>query len=151
MNKNHSPEGLFAYARQYKVAADIILQHQNKEALVPAIFLLTHSLELALKSYLLSAKVSEKELSRHPYHHDVAYCFSAAETRGAFGQRALSPAQRETIAVASELFKDKELSYLYEKEAKLPDAETLHEALNSILHSVFDRVSEPYFLQMRDA
>ena len=53
MTKVHSPEGLYAYAREYKVAAKTLIEQQKPGLIVPIAYLLTHALELALKSFLM--------------------------------------------------------------------------------------------------
>lgn len=149
MSAEHSPEGFFAYASSYKRASETLISQGTSELIVPTIYLLAHSLELALKSYLLFMGVAAKTLAKQPYRHDVAYCLSAAETQGLFASKELTASQRDAVASASTMFDKKELNYFYEKPAVFPDMEALRSALNAVLTEVFDRISEPYFFEMR--
>ena len=149
MSTEHSPEGFFVYASSYKRAAETLMAQGTSELLVPTIYLLAHSLELALKSYLLFKGVAAKTLAKQPYRHDVAHCLSEAEAQGLFGSKKLTVPQREAVASASAMFDKKELNYFYEKPAVFPDMEALRSALHAILSAVFDRISEPYFREMR--
>lgn len=149
MSANHSPEGFFVYASSYKSAAEALMAQGTSELLVPTIYLLAHSLELALKSYLLSNGVAAKTLANQPYRHDVARCLSEAEKHGLFASITLTIPQRDAIASASVIFNKKELNYFYEKSAVFPDMELLQSALHAVISAVFDRISEPYFREMR--
>lgn len=149
MGTKHSPEGFFVYASSYKRAAETLMAQGTSELLVPTIYLLAHSLELALKSYLLFKGVAAKTLANRPYRHDVAHCLSAAEAQGLFALETLTVSQRDAVASASTMFDKKELNYFYEKPTVFPDMEVLRSALHSVLSAVFDRISEPYFREVR--
>ena len=148
MSAVHTPEGFFVYASSYKRAAETLIAKRNAELVVPTIYLLTHALELALKSFLLFKGVTAKDLSRRPYHHDVSHCLSQAEANGLLGTLLLTERQREAVRSASVMFDKKELNYFYEKPAVFPSMEALQLVLHTILSAVFDRISEPYFRAM---
>lgn len=141
----HSPEGFFVYANSYKRAAETLVERAGSEMTIPTIYLLTHALELSLKSILLSAGHTARTLSKRPYHHDVSHCLAVTEELGLLGPVMLSAAQRETVAIASKLFSNRELSYFYERQAALPDIELLQSGLGTILAAVYTKISEPYF------
>lgn len=143
--KTHSPEGFFAYAHSYARAADVLLQSDALDTRIPALFLLAHSLELSLKSYLLSQGVDAVSLSRYPYGHDLAYCLTEALSRGLLRKGEPSPSERQAVITTSDLFKDRELSYLYEYPKQLPDVDALRKCVRLVLNAVFDSVAAPYF------
>lgn len=151
MNANHSPEGFFVYASSYKRAAESLMDQDESQLLVPTLYLLTHSLELALKSYLLSKGVASGTLAKKPYRHNVAYCLSQTEQQGLFCSTSITDSQRDAVASASAMFDKKELSYFYEKPAVFPQIEELLSALRAVLSAVFDRISEPYFSEMNSS
>ncbi len=148
MNGSHSPEGFFVYASSYRQAAESLIEQRTSELTVPTIYLLTHALELALKSFLLFKGMTAKNLSNRPFHHDLSHCLSVAEAKDLLGLSVLTQAQREAVASASVMFDRKELSYFYEKPAVFPDMEALQAAPHAILSAVFDRISEPYFREL---
>ena len=47
---DHSPEGFYVYASSYKHAAEVLLECGGRNLLVPTLYLLTHALELALRT-----------------------------------------------------------------------------------------------------
>jgi len=149
MSADHSPEGFFVYASSYKRAAETLMAQGTSELIVPTIYLLVHSLELALKSYLLSNGIAAKTLANRPYRHDVTHCLLEAEKHGLFASITLTIPQRDAIASASVIFNKKELNYFYEKSTVFPDMEQLQSALHAVISAVFDRISEPYFHEMR--
>lgn len=149
MTTSHSPEGFFVYASSYKRAAEALMEQRTSELMVPTIYLLSHSLELALKSFLLFKGLGAEDLGRKPFCHDVMHCLTEAEANGLFGSTSLSASERATVASASVMFEKKELNYFYEKAAVLPSMDTLQAALHAVLSAVFDRISHPYFQAMR--
>ena len=149
MKTDHSPEGFFVYASSYKRAAETLMLQGTSELRVPTIYLLAHSLELALKSYLLFKGVDAKTLAKQPYRHDLAHCLLEAEKNGLFAAKPLTMAQRRAVASASVMFDKKELSYFYQKSAFFPEMKQLQSALHAVISAVFDRVSEPYFRKLR--
>lgn len=149
MRANHSPSGFLVYASSYKRAADALIAQRTSELVVPTIYLLTHSLELALKSFLLRKGATARRLAIKPYRHDVSYCLAAAEAKGLFGSFTLTVPQRDAVAAASVMFDKKELNYFFEKPAVFPNMEALQSALHAVLAAVFDRTAESYFHDMR--
>lgn len=148
MSSSHSPEGFLVYANSYKASAEALMAQRTSELVVPTIYLLTHSLELALKSFLLFKRITAHSLAKRPYHHDVLYCLSEAEAKGLFGSFALTIPQRNAVSSASAMFDKRELNYFYEKPADHPNMEALQSALHSVSSAVFDRISKPYFHEM---
>ena len=147
MTKVHSPEGFYAYAREYKVAAKTLIEQQKPGLIVPIAYLLTHALELALKSFLMFRGIDATALAKKPYRHDVSFCLKAAEERGLLNSKGatLTEEQRKQIAIASELFGNRELNYLYEKCSVLPAVDGLLSGLETVISAVFDGASAPYF------
>ena len=149
MTTAHSPEGFFVYASSYKRAAEVLMEQRTSELVVPTIYLLSHSLELALKSFLLFKGLGAEDLARKPFRHDVLRCLTEAEANGLFGSTSLSAQERTAVASASAMFDKKEMNYFYEKPAVLPSMDTLQSALHAVLSAVFNRISLPYFQAMR--
>ena len=81
---NTRPIGIFNYANSYRHAA---LTLRDAEAAGthphdPVLFLMNHSIELYLKSYLHARGISEVDLSRRPYGHDLLELVWSAKKRG---------------------------------------------------------------------
>jgi hypothetical protein len=80
--------GLARYAYEYIDAANVVYERDqerhpgNEIAPIPAYWLASHGVELALKSFLLHRGVSQDELSSRKLGHDLFACRKRAEELG---------------------------------------------------------------------
>lgn len=72
-------------------------------------YLLGHSIELALKAYLLAEGYGERQLRR--LGHDLDQCLEAADQHGLRGHVTLTGDEAAAIALLNELYETKQLEY----------------------------------------
>jgi hypothetical protein len=147
---DHSPEGLLVYSRHYKKAAEVLIAQGLSEHRVPVLYLLTHALELALKSFLLLEGVDARALSRRPYGHNVQFCLTEAQVRGLSLDGWLSSDEVDAVKIASDLSVRRELSYLYPVCVELPAVESLRSAVNIVHEMVSTKVADRLLSTIRD-
>ena len=81
---NYRPLGIFNYAESYLAAANALgraeLSTTHPDA--PIQFLTNHAIELYLKAYLHAKGISEIDLSRNPFGHQLLNLIWEAKKRG---------------------------------------------------------------------
>jgi hypothetical protein len=81
-----TPEGLsktyFSIAVEYLKDAKILHERDPQFGGLGKYLLACHALEIGLKSFLARERLSEKELSRKPYGHDLTVLYEEAARRG---------------------------------------------------------------------
>ena len=112
------PIGLIRYAQDYydcAIAADrVVGRRPGYEIIapVPVMYLVGHSIELCLKSYLLFRGVSIKVLCRRPYGHDLTECLRKAKELGLSSHIDLSNEDERVVKILSALYSKKLLNYI---------------------------------------
>jgi hypothetical protein len=81
-----TPEGLsetyFSIALEYRNDAKILHERDPQFGGLGKYLLACHALEVGLKSFLAKERLSEKELSRQPFGHDLTALYEEAVRRG---------------------------------------------------------------------
>ena len=131
---NISPMGFHRYARHYLETARAAPPFEGFSPV--RYYLYCHSLELALKAFLLakgSSKTRLKELG-----HDLARTLAEADSLDLVDIVQLSPKQREEVKGANEYYRKKDFEYFTVGRAAtaykgLPDLAVLDELASSLL------------------
>lgn len=96
--------GLTRYAYEYLEAAMVVDEHcgaapqYSHISPTPAYYLLSHSVELTLKSYLRHCGITVKQLSSREYGHDLNASYQKAKELGL--QNLFHPTEDDTRALA---------------------------------------------------
>ena len=93
----------------------------NFKLLLPAYYLVGHSIELSLKSYLAAKGSTPDKLKRKPYGHNLKALFSEARRRKLGREVILSEDQVKAIRLLNETYCSKEFEYLEYKNYRLPE------------------------------
>lgn len=111
-----SPIGLARYAREYFDSAKVLDEHFRQRkgnetvASMPAMFLMAHSIELALKSYLLWSGYSGQRL--RSLGHNLEECWNQALEEGVGIHVALSDIDLGILRLIGKLHSSTELRYI---------------------------------------
>lgn len=81
---NTRPIGIYNYANSYRQAALALREAKapGTHPESPVLFLMNHAVELYLKAYLHAKGISERDLSKRPYSHNLIELIWAAKQRG---------------------------------------------------------------------
>ena len=113
-----TPVGLARYARDffdYALAADAkVGERPGFEIIapVPVMYLVGHSIELCLKSYLAFHGVSLKKFRSKKYGHDLERCYKKAKELGLNAHVTLNDGELHAFAVLNDLYSTKQLNYI---------------------------------------
>ncbi len=108
--------GLARYAREYfdaAIGADDAIGHRNGYEIVappPVMFLVAHSIELALKAYLRDQGLTVEELER--IGHDLCECWRVATDNGIEAHVALTQEELGVLGLISDLHASTQLRYI---------------------------------------
>ena len=111
-----TPIGLARYARDYykaAIAADDVLGMQKGYEIVapaPVMFLVAHSIELALKAYLRYQGASLNEIKG--LNHNLLDCWQKAVEKGVDEHVTLANENMEVLGLISDLHSSTELRYI---------------------------------------
>ena len=117
---NTTPEGLAFYAESFLEAATMCrgpdedwgpMGPVSKRVVIPALYLLGHSIELSLKAFLLHRGLSLENL-RLQVGHDLEEALRRAETHDLSLHVRLTSEQREALSHLNQLYRGKELEYI---------------------------------------
>ena len=104
-----TPVGTLRYAIEYYAAARVVAEKFGD--CIPAQFLVGHSIELALKAFLLHQGKTEKFIRRE-LGHDLTECLAAAE-KSDFGKHvALTEHDRAMFKIFNAMYSTKDLEYI---------------------------------------
>ena len=113
-----TPIGLARYAREF---FDCALAADNKVgrrpgfeiiAPIPVMYLVGHSIELCLKSYLAFQGVPLSDLRTKKYGHDLVRCLKKAKELGLNTHVKFDDGEQHALAVLNELYSTKQLNYI---------------------------------------
>ncbi len=118
MNKTDctTPVGLARYANDYFDAAlaadDVLGKRKGYETVAPApvMFLIAHSIELALKAYLRSVDVSLDDLKK--LSHNLSKCWEKAVKSGIEEHIKLTNEDLKVLEIINNLHKSNDLRYI---------------------------------------
>lgn len=109
---------------------------------IPVLFLVGQSIELALKSFLLTRGVSLRKL-RYDYGHNIHRAMKKSKELGLFSLVTLTPEQLETIEILDGLYSSKQLQYIVTGSKTFPVFGLLQNATLLLLHAIGREVGYP--------
>ncbi len=111
-----TPLGMIRYSYEFLEAAlavDEKIGHRAGYEIVapiPALYLIGHSIELSLKSYMLLHGVTLGQLRK--YGHNLYACFSDSKTFGLLNHVTFEDGQEGAFEILDELYSTKQLEYI---------------------------------------
>jgi hypothetical protein len=120
-------------ARDFFVAASHLLNFPSATPL-PALFLLARSIELALKSLLLSSGVSQNQLSKEPFRHDIIAAYKEALRKNALPADAIGSIEFGALELLSKEYSSTRLSYAdFDRPYHLPRIDLIDSIAKTLL------------------
>ena len=113
-----TPIGLTRYAHDFFDSARAVEDQLGKATSfklvspVPSLYLIGHSIELALKAYLLQHGLTLRELRYKPYSHDLLACQRKAKELGLAAIVSFSSAEEGAVELLNDLYSTKQLEYI---------------------------------------
>lgn len=136
-------QSCWALANSYFAAASRLLEEHVAETFLPSLFLLSHALELHLKSYLLSQGMSDRQL--RSIGHDLLACLRACDEREFATHAALSWVELMQVARVNKYYKEKELEYFVPKAKRFGSVERLAETVDRVARAVANPITANSF------
>lgn len=99
-------------------------------------YLMGHSIELALKAYLLNHHVTLKELRSRKYGHNLLACESEANNLGLANIVAFTPAESAAMNLLDALYSTKQLQYIVTGTKYMPLYELVERYARKLIRSV---------------
>mgnify|MGYP001619690979 CR=1 FL=1 len=119
--------GLARYAREFfdcALAADDKVGHRPGFEIIaraiPVMYLVGHSIELCLKSYLIFRGVPLSDLKTKKYGHDLVKCLKKAKELGLNTYVELDDGEHDALTVLNELYATKQLNYIVTGTKRFP-------------------------------
>ncbi len=115
--RSTAPIGFARYANEFYRAAIMVDDKMGHEAgyetiaPIPVMYLIGHSIELSLKSYLLHKGFTEKML-RDKYGHKLIRTFNEAKNNGLCNIIECNQHEIDVLGFLDELYKTKQLNYI---------------------------------------
>lgn len=114
-----TPIGLARYAHDFFDSARALEDQLGKDTSfelvshMPSLYLIGHSIELALKAYLLQHGLTLRELrDKKKYGHDLHACQRKAKELGLAKIVSFDPAEAAAVDLLNDLYSTKQLEYI---------------------------------------
>lgn len=141
-----TPIGLARYAFEYYISAKIVANSSDFKSYDPkpsvAYYLIGHSIELALKSFLLQSGVSLDKL-RNNYGHDLEQLICASCKNGIQTYFEISSSDIFSLQLLNELYCKKEFEYTSTGFKTLLAYQSAENLSHTIVHGVAQLVGYP--------
>ncbi|WP_252270984.1 hypothetical protein [Pseudomonas subflava] len=137
-----TPIGLARYAHEFYGAAkavEVQSATENPRKLIPSIpslYLIGHSIELGLKSYLLNKGVQLRELRSKKYGHDLHACHRKAKELGLLSHVKFKPEEEGAMELLNQLYSTKQLEYIVTGAKALPIFEQVESFARTLINGV---------------
>lgn len=137
-----TPLGLIRYAHDIYDSARALKDQLGKETRfelvspMPSMYLIGHSIELALKAYLLNHQLTLKELRSKVYGHDLAACENKAKELGLVELLIITPAESAAIEMLHYLYSTKQLEYIVTGTKSMPLFELFESYARKLIRAV---------------
>ena len=128
------------YAGDFLAAAQMFASPKNRFSPVPY-YLICHSIELSLKSFLFSAGFKKKD--RKKLNHDLENALCSAEDNGLSAHLEITPNDRGVLRKANRLYQKKEFEYFESLETIHDPHDFELDALASFARRLFDAIEGP--------
>ncbi len=136
MRRNTYHIGLWNYAREYFNAAQELRGNEEEMASDPVYYLYGHSVELALKAFLVYQGYNERKL-REIGHNLVSACTEARHTGlDAYLGDKMKTEAVETIALINPYYNAKELEYIVTGSKRYPHIIHMHNIARNLIYAV---------------
>lgn len=148
-DRDTAPIGYARYSNEFFRAALMIDDKMGNEegyethAPVPVMYMIGHSIELSLKSYLLHTGTKEDQL-RNEYGHDLIKAFDAANNAGLSKLIDYEDIELEVLSFLNKLYQSKQLNYISVGPKQFPVFGPLQSLGEKILTSVSNEVGWRY-------
>jgi hypothetical protein len=107
---SETPSGFQLHAKEFFVAAQLILSQHNNVSL-PSYFLLGRSIELALKAFLLSRGLTPPELKSRKLGHNLDALFDKAIALGLEDELTITDLEKGTLQLLNYDYLEKRFEY----------------------------------------
>ena len=124
--------GLWTYANYYLEAVKVMPPTLRDKP--PAYYLVTHSIELAIKAFLRGNSMSLEQLKK--IGHDIEKAMKRANTLGLLSYCNLSRTQTELIKLINQHYASKELEYIKTGFKQYPKIDLLIEIAELLLSGI---------------
>lgn len=137
-----TPIGLLRYAQEFldcAIAADETVGMRPGYELfapVPAMYLVGHSIELSLKSFLVSRGVPLKDLPTHKYGHNLMKIIKKAKELGLGSLLTLNTSEIAALEVLNDLYCSKQLNYIVTGEKRFPSFGAIQTIGNKMVDAI---------------
>jgi hypothetical protein len=138
--------GLWTHANEFYQASCILVQPENEGLLHPSYYLVSHSIELALKAFLRGNGVSLEDLkNQRKFGHDLEKVFNKCIQLGLESFLPITEKDKFAIITINDYYKTKELEYIVTGFKRYPKMELLTSfnarLLDSIRQFCFDKMN----------
>jgi hypothetical protein len=128
------------YAGDFLAAAKAFKPPGTRFSPVPY-YLVCHSIELSLKSFLYSAGINRRD--RKKLNHDLEEALRAAEDSGLSAYLEITSSDREVLSKANRLYPKKEFEYFESLETVYDSHDFELDALTSFALRLFEAIDSP--------
>lgn len=128
------------YAGDFLAAAKVFEPPENRFSPVPY-YLICHSIELSLKSFLFSAGFKRRDRKR--LNHDLEKALSSAEDSGLSAHLEITSNDREVLRKANRLYPKKEFEYFESLETIYDPHDFELDSLASFALRLFEAIEGP--------
>ena len=121
-----TPIGIVRYANEFYeacIAVNDVIGIKPEYGIVaphPVLYLAGHSIELALKAFLLKGGIPLRKLPTKTYGHDLMKCFKKANELGLISIHKFDQVEVGAIRLLNELYCSKQLNYIVTGEKLYP-------------------------------
>lgn len=137
-----TPSGLARYAHDFFDSARAMENQLNNTtpfelvSPMPSLYLIGHSIELALKAYLLHHGQTLRELRSMKYGHDLHACQKKAKELGLSGLVNFHPAEEAAVELLNNLYSTKQLEYIVTGTKYLPTFQLVESFARRLIRAV---------------
>ena len=129
--------GLWTHANEYYHASCILVRPENDGLLHPSYYLVSHSIELALKAFLRGNGVSLDELkNQKKLGHDLEKILDRAVQLGLGTFLSITEKDKFAIIAINDYYKGKELEYIVTGYKQFPKIELLTSFSGRLLETI---------------
>jgi len=129
--------GLWRFSKEYLHAGSLVAKDAGGRFSHPAHYLFGHSIELALKAFLVARGVPYSELRKFSaYGHDLQKLLQEARRRRLGNECKLSKAQIQSILLLNQQYSSKQLEYIVTGYFSVPSAISLLLTTTSLVTSL---------------
>ena len=143
MNEINEPFAFWSYAEEFLSAASKVKKpdknnKSNEEftLLMPAYYLVGHSIELSLKSYLSAKGYEINELRSRKYGHNLVSLIKEARKRKLGREVKLTKYQIQAIELFNTVYQTKDFEYLKYANYRLPEYWYIYEVAEFLLKNL---------------